>query len=51
MDEQVIAVMVLEVDGHTLDVNIPMDRGRMTSMVQEGLGVEAPSEAEVVFVN
>lgn len=51
MDEQVKAVMVLEVDGHTLDVNIPMDRGRMTSMVQEGLGVEAPSEAEVVFVN
>lgn len=51
MDEQVIAVMVLEVDGHTLDVNIPMDRGRMTSMVQESLGVEAPSEAEVVFVN
>ena len=51
MDEQVIAVMVLEADGHTLDVNIPMDRGRMTSMVQEGLGVEAPSEAEVTFVN
>lgn len=51
MDEQVIAVMVLEADGHTLDVNIPMDRGRMTSMVQESLGVEAPSEAEVVFVN
>lgn len=51
MDEQVIAVMVLEVDGHTLDVNIPMDRGRMTTMVQESLEVEAPSEAEVVFVN
>lgn len=51
MDEQEIAVMVLEADGHTLDVNIPMDRGRMTSMVQESLGVEAPSEAEVVFVN
>lgn len=51
MDEQVIAVMVLEAGGHTLDVNIPMDRGRMTSMVQEGLGVKAPSEAEVVFVN
>lgn len=51
MDEQVIAVMVLEVDGHTIDVNIPMDRGRMTSMVQESLEVEAPSEAEVVFVN
>ena len=51
MDEQEIAVMVLEADGHTLDVNIPMDRGRMASMVQEGLGVEAPSEAEVVFVN
>lgn len=51
MDEQVIAVMVLDVDGHTLDVSIPMDRGRMTSMVQEGLGVEAPSEAEVTFVN
>lgn len=51
MDEQVMAVMVLEADGHTLDMNIPMDRGRMTSMVQEGLGVEAPSEAEVTFVN
>lgn len=51
MDEQVMAVMVLEADGHTLDVNIPMDRGRMTSMVKEGLGVEAPSEAEVTFVN
>ena len=51
MDEQVIAVMVLEAEGHTLDVNIPMDRGRMTSMVQEGLGVETPSEAEVTFVN
>ena len=43
--------MVLEADGHTLNMNIPMDRGRMTSMVQEGLGVEAPSEAEVTFVN
>ena len=51
MDEQVIAVMVLDVDGHTLDVSIPMDRGRMTSMVQESLGIEAPSEAEVAFVN
>lgn len=51
MDEQVIAVMVLDVDGHTLDVNIPMDRGRMTSMVQESLGIEAPSEAQVAFVN
>lgn len=51
MDEQVMAVMVLEADGHTLDMNIPMDRGWMTSMVQEGLGVEAPSEAEVTFVN
>ncbi len=51
MDEQVMAVMVLEADGHTLDMNIPMDRGRMTSMVQEGLGVEALSEAEVTFVN
>ena len=51
MDEQVMAVMVLEADGHTLNMNIPMDRGRMTSMVQEGLGVEAPSEAEVTFVN
>lgn len=51
MDEQVMAVMVLEAEGHTLDVNIPMDRGRMTSMVQEGLGVEAPSESEVTFVN
>lgn len=51
MDERVIAVMVLEAEGHTLDVNIPMDRGRMTSMVQEGLGVEAPSETEVTFVN
>lgn len=51
MDEQVIAVMVLDVDGHTLDVSIPMDRERMTSMVQESLGIEAPSEAEVAFVN
>lgn len=51
MDEQVIAVMVLDVDGRTLDVSIPMDRGRMTSMVQESLGIEAPSEAEVAFVN
>lgn len=51
MDERVIAVMVLEAEGHTLDVNIPMDRGRMTSMVQEGLGVEAPSETEVTIVN
>lgn len=51
MDEQVIAAMVLDVDGHTLDVSIPMDRGRMTSMVQESLGIEAPSEAEVAFVN
>lgn len=51
MDEQVIAVMVLDVDGHTLDVSIPMDRERMTSMVQESLDIEAPSEAEVAFVN
>ena len=51
MDEQVIAVMVLDVDGHTLDVDIPMDREQMTLMVREGLGVEAPSEAEVTFVN